>query len=73
MYNFLPFGLSTALWVFSKILRDLVMYRRRKGISVLLYLDDFMAMKHGFWACVHLARRLESDFVRAGLKINVPN
>jgi hypothetical protein len=39
---------------------------------VLPYLDDFMAMKQGFWACVRLARRLESHFVRAGLRINVP-
>jgi hypothetical protein len=38
---------------------------------VLPYLDDFMAMKHGFWTCARLARRLEADFVRAGLKINV--
>ena len=31
-----------------------------------------MAMKQGFWACVRLARRLESVFVQAGLRINVP-
>ena len=48
------------------------MYWRRDGISVLPYLDDFMAMKQGFWACGRLARRLEGDFVRAGLRINVP-
>jgi len=48
------------------------MYWRREGISVLPYLDGFMAMKQGFGACVRLARRLESDFVRAGLMINVP-
>ena len=71
-YNCLPFGLSTAPWIFSKIIRELVMYWRKDGISMLPYLDDFMAMKHGFWACVCLARRPERDFVRAGLKINVP-
>jgi hypothetical protein len=72
VYNCLPFGLSTAPWVFSKVMRELVMYWRRDGISVLPYLDDFMAMKQGFWACCRLARRLEGDFVRAGLRINVP-
>ncbi len=72
MYNCLPFGLSTAPWVFSKVTRELVMYWKREGINVLSYLDDFMAMKQGFCACVRLARRLESDFVRAGLRINVP-
>jgi hypothetical protein len=45
---------------------------RREGISVLPYIAGFMAMKLGFWACVRLVRRLESNFVRAGLRINVP-
>jgi len=61
VYSCLPFGLSTAPWVFSKVMRELVMYWRREGICVLSYLDDFMAMKQGFWACVRLTRRLESD------------
>ena len=72
VYNCLPFGLSTAPWVFSKVTRELEMYWRRKVISVLPYLDDFIAMKHGFWAYARLARRLEGDFVRAGMRINVP-
>ncbi len=48
MYVCLPFGLFTAPWVFSKRMRELVMYWRRDGISVLPYLDEFMAMKHVF-------------------------
>ena len=72
VYNCLPFGLSTAPWVFSKVMRELVMYWRREGIKVLPYLDDFMFMKHGFLQCASLARRVEGDFIRAGLKINVP-
>ncbi len=39
---------------------------------MLPYLDDLMFMKQGFWPCVRLARRVEGDFVRAGLRINVP-
>ena len=72
MYNCLPFGLSTAPWVFSKVTRELVMFSRRASISVLPYLDDFMFMKQGFGACVRLACRVEADLVRAGLRINVP-
>ena len=48
------------------------MFWRRASISVLPYLDDFMFMKQGFGACVRLARRVEGDLVRAGLRINVP-
>ena len=35
-------------------------------------MDDFMFMANGFWQCARLARRMEGDFIRAGLKINVP-
>ena len=72
VYNCLPFWLSTAPWVFSKVMRELVMFWRRDSIKVLPYLDDFMFMKHGFWQCARMARKVEGDFIRAGLKINVP-
>ena len=48
------------------------MYWRRGGIRLLTYLDDFLFMAKGFWKCVRLARKLEVDIVRAGLRINVP-
>ncbi len=72
MYNCLPFGLSTAPWVFSKVMRELVMHWTRGGIRVLPYQDDFMFMERGFRQCVRLARRAERDLFLAGLKINVP-
>ncbi len=67
VYNCLPFGLSTAPWVFSKVKRELVMLWRREGISVLPYFDDFVFMRLGFWACARLARQLEGDFVQVGI------
>ncbi len=39
---------------------------------MLPYLDDFMFMSKGFWQCAMLARKVEADSVRAGLRINVP-
>ena len=39
-YTCLPFGLSTAPWVFSKVMRELVMYWKRGGVRLLPYLDD---------------------------------
>ncbi len=53
-------------------MRELVMFWRMGGIKLLPYLDDFMAMKSGFWPCVRMARRMDRDFVLAGLRINVP-
>ena len=39
-YFVLPFGLSTAPYVFTKLLRPLVGLWRGKGHKVILYLDD---------------------------------
>jgi hypothetical protein len=39
-YICLPFGLSTTTWVFSKVMRELVMFWRRDCIKLLPYLDD---------------------------------
>ena len=46
VHNCLPFGLSTAPWVFLKVVMSklFVMYRNRGGISVL----PSLAMKQGF-------------------------
>jgi hypothetical protein len=51
IYNCLPFGLALALWVFSKVMRELVMYWRREGLGVLPYLDDFFFSKKGKQTC----------------------
>ncbi len=49
VYNCLPFGLSTAPWTFSKVMREHVMQWRRRGIRMFPYLDDFMFTERGFW------------------------
>ena len=42
VYDCLPFRLSTIPWVFSKVMRELVMFWRRESIKVLPYLDYFI-------------------------------
>jgi hypothetical protein len=72
VYNCLPFGLATAPWVFSKVMRELVMHWRRRGISVLPYLDDFLFPATGQSTCRRVAAEVEADFYKGGLIINVP-
>ena len=70
-YTCLPFGLATAPWVFSKVMRELVIYYWRKGcISVLPYLDNFLFSKKGKHVSLLLCRRVRKDFFDAGLIIN---
>ena len=71
-YTHLPFGMKSAPWVFSKVMRELVMYWRKRGISILPFLDDFFFLKKGEHACLRLCLRVRKDFFSAGLIINVP-
>ena len=40
--NVVPFGLSIAPWIFTKVLRPVIRFCRLFGISVVAYLDDFL-------------------------------
>ena len=44
VFTVLLFGLSTACYVFTKLLRPLVRYWRSQGIRITLYLDDGLAV-----------------------------
>ncbi len=55
--------------MFSKFIRELVMYWRAKGINILPYLDDLLFLIAGYEACRQLARMVEYDMRLAGLSI----
>ena len=40
LFRVLPFGLATALFVFTKLLRSLVKRWRSQGLKVVIYVDD---------------------------------
>ncbi|KZS15145.1 Uncharacterized protein APZ42_019368 [Daphnia magna] len=44
LYEFtcLPFGLSSAPWAFTKLLRPVAAYLLRRGIHLIIYLDDML-------------------------------
>ena len=48
MFSVLPFGLSSAPYIFTKILRPLVKKWRGEGKSVLLFLDDGLGTAQPF-------------------------
>lgn len=43
-YNALPFGLSTAPRVFTRVTRSILAHLRRKGILLFAYLDDWLLL-----------------------------
>lgn len=42
LFTVLPFGLSSACWVFTKLTRELVGHWRAQGVRLIHYLDDFL-------------------------------
>lgn len=43
-FRCLPFGISSAPWCFTKILRPVVASLRRRGVRLIIYLDDILLM-----------------------------
>ena len=69
-FTVLPFGLSSAPYLFTKVFRPLVRYWRGLGIHLVLYLDDGVGCEKDFLSTQHCSNIVRSDLVRAGL---VPN
>lgn len=46
-FTVLPFGLSTACYIFTKLLRPLVRYWRSLGLRIVVYLDDGLCAATG--------------------------
>ena len=47
VFTVLSFGLATACYAFTKLLRPLIRYWRSQGLRVILYLDDGMVAVSG--------------------------
>lgn len=47
----LPFGLSTAPWLYTKIAKPVVNYLREKGFTSVVYLDDWLCFGENVEEC----------------------
>ena len=72
MYTVLPLGLSTAYYIFTKVVHLLVHYWRAKGLRILVYWDDRLCGVSGAQAAqeasqlvrkVYMAAHSEGDMV----------
>ena len=48
VFTVLPFGLSTACYIFTKMLRPFVRFCRARGLKMIVYLDDGLGAVSGF-------------------------
>ena len=66
----LPFGLASACYAFTKLLRPLVKKWRGKGIRCVLYLDDGISGAYTFNESIKTLYEVLKDLASAGLTIN---
>ena len=70
MFTVLPYGLTTAPYIFIKLLRPIVKHWRSQGISNVVYLDDEFDIERNIQTCTSNSGLISSDLSRAGLLDN---
>ena len=69
-FTVLPFGLSTAPFVFTKCLKPLQKYWRTQSINIALCLDDGWLTEQSHEDCTILSTKIRTDLNLAGLITN---
>lgn len=76
-FTVLPFGLSPACWVFTKLTNELVGHWRSLGIRLIHYIDDFLFAvardpKGGHSLFKSVQKRVLNDIEAAGFSLSIP-
>ncbi|KZS01590.1 Uncharacterized protein APZ42_001707, partial [Daphnia magna] len=67
----LPFGLSSAPWAFSKLLRVVVAYLRKYGLRLIIYLDDILVVASTQAEARRAVSQVRSLLESLGFMINI--
>lgn len=72
LYEFtcLPFGLASAPFVFTKLLKPIVCELRKSGLRSVLYHDDFLLLGLNFHDCMNNIHKTRSLLQKLGFIIN---
>jgi len=73
IYKFLvlPFGLSSAFSVFTKVTRPLIAKWRGDGKFVIMFLDDGFGCAYNVSECEQKATQVKSDLLMSGFSIKL--
>lgn len=69
-FTCLPFGLSTAPYVFTKIMKPVVSHLRSQGIQSVIYLDDLFLIGKSHQECQSFVNQTLNLLVKLGFIIN---
>ena len=70
-FNVLPFGLSTAPYLFTKMLRPLIQHWQRDGLKIFMYLDDWTGGGHLLEYARARSHRIQLDLFRSGFNVHL--
>ena len=70
VFSVLPFGLSSAPYIFTKLLKPLVKKWRGEGKSIILYLDDGLGAAQPFNSAKICSLQIHADLLKFGLLPN---
>ena len=70
VFRVLLFGLGSACYDFTKLMRPLVRHWRGQGIQVVLYLDNGIAAVKGQESANRVSEQIQQDLARAGFIVN---
>lgn len=70
VFTVLPFGLSSAGFIFTKVLRVLVKFWRSRGIQIIVFLDDGWAVANTFPLAVKHSEIVRCSLADAGFLAN---
>ena len=62
----LPFGLSTACYIFTKLTRPLIKKWRREGKQIIMYLDDGLGVHDDKELCTQMSIQVKKDIISSG-------
>ena len=69
-FTVLPFGLSSAPYLFTKLFRPLISHWRANGFQIVLYLDDGVDCESDFTVARHVSDSVHRDLIQAGITPN---
>ena len=61
VFAVLPFGLLSACYAFTKLLRPLISYWRGLGPRAVVYLDDGVVVVNGYDRAVQLSKKVQNN------------
>ncbi|XP_062621080.1 uncharacterized protein LOC134282689 [Saccostrea cucullata] len=65
-FNVLPFGLTSAPYIFTKLTRSLIRKWRSEGKTILMYLDDGFGCHCEYEKACEMSRQVHADIVSSG-------